>query len=293
MLTVRAVAQATGVSEATLRAWELRYGLAATTRTSAGYRLYDDLAVSRIHAVKALVDAGWVPSQAAAHVLHGDAVRPARPGEPDLAAAIGPFVNAAAAMDDVAIGAIIADVWARAPFERVIDAWLLPVLDEIGARWADGSLEIAAEHFAASTLLRRLMAEFDSTRNWSRPRVLVGLGPGSRHELGIAAFAATAARAGIDTRYLGADLPAKAWVAAMRDMSADAAVIGVPLADDIDGVRDVVDALSSSFPSAVIAVGGGRQEAIGSPAIALGHDMRGGVRRLAEALDLTLAGSAA
>ena len=296
VLTIKAAAVATGVPEATLRAWERRYGLAAPARSSGGYRLYDQESIARIRAVKGLVDDGWTPQQAAAHLLGAPPIQTSagRAGEVFLGAAIEPFLSAAAAMDDLTMNAVLDDVWARAPFERLVDEWLLPMLAELGERWARGVVDIAAEHFAAAVVQRRLMVELHSARSWSSgPRVVVGLGPGSRHELGIVAFAVIACRAGFDVRYLGPDLPPEGWTAAVQDMSADAVVVGVPLATDVDGVRAVVDALHRTAPDLTIAVGGAQQDEIGSPAVALGHLMLPAVGRLADALDLTSAGSAA
>ena len=39
---IRAVAELTGVSTATLRAWERRYGVPTPSRTASAYRLYGD-----------------------------------------------------------------------------------------------------------------------------------------------------------------------------------------------------------------------------------------------------------
>jgi methanogenic corrinoid protein MtbC1 len=45
------------------------------------------------------------------------------------------------------------------------------------------------------------------------PRVLLGLAPGARHEIGLFAFAVAVRRNGLATDYLGADLPVEDWVA--------------------------------------------------------------------------------
>ena len=288
VLTIKAAALATGVPEATLRAWERRYGLSAPARSSGGYRLYDEASIARIQAVKGLVDAGWTPQQAAAHLLDAPKnATAARAGEVYLGAATEPFLNAAGAMDDLTMNAVLDDIWTRAPFERLVDEWLLPMLTELGERWARGVLDIAAEHFAAAVVQRRLMVELHSARSWSSgPRVVVGLGPGSRHELGVVAFAVVACRAGFDVRYLGPDLPPKVWAAAVQDMSADAVVVGVPLGTDVDGVRAVVDAVHVAMPDVTVAVGGAHQDDIGAPAVALGHQMHPAVHLLADALGI-------
>ena len=65
MFTVKRAAELTGLTPATLRVWEQRYGVGPSDRTAAGYRLYDDRAIGRLRAMKALVDAGTSPREAA------------------------------------------------------------------------------------------------------------------------------------------------------------------------------------------------------------------------------------
>ena len=66
---IQAVAQMTGVSAATLRAWERRYGLPVPKRTSSSYRLYSDHDIELVRRVRQLCDEGMAPSQAAREVI--------------------------------------------------------------------------------------------------------------------------------------------------------------------------------------------------------------------------------
>ena len=95
MCTIKRAAARTGLAIPTIRAWERRYGVGTPTRTAAGYRLYDDATITRLRAMRHLVELeGWRPSQAAKRVLSADA---------DLAA-IGaePIATAPAAVGDAA-----------------------------------------------------------------------------------------------------------------------------------------------------------------------------------------------
>src|SRR5690606_33055867 len=66
---IQSVAEMTGVSAATLRAWERRYGVPTPRRSHAAYRLYSDQDVAIIRRVRELCDAGMAPSEAARNVL--------------------------------------------------------------------------------------------------------------------------------------------------------------------------------------------------------------------------------
>src|SRR5215203_3205606 len=61
----------TGLSPATLRMWERRYEVVVPGRSPSGYRVYDDAAVRRLSAMRALVEAGWSPRLAAEQVKSG------------------------------------------------------------------------------------------------------------------------------------------------------------------------------------------------------------------------------
>jgi hypothetical protein len=91
-LRIGEVARRAGVATSTLRAWEARYGLTAPARTAGGQRLYREIDVARVRAVKELVDDGWSLAAAVDHVvsrsLKADAPRP-WPPEGSTAGATG------------------------------------------------------------------------------------------------------------------------------------------------------------------------------------------------------------
>lgn len=81
-LRIGEVARRAGVTTATLRAWETRYGLVPPARTAGGQRLYREADVGRVQAVRRLVGQGWSVAGAVSQVL-GQPGRPAEAsGEP-------------------------------------------------------------------------------------------------------------------------------------------------------------------------------------------------------------------
>src|SRR3954469_10591268 len=66
---IRNVSQMSGVSTATLRAWERRYGVPSPTRTASAYRLYSDADVVVIKTMRDLVSEGMAAAEAARSVL--------------------------------------------------------------------------------------------------------------------------------------------------------------------------------------------------------------------------------
>ena len=265
MYTIKEASQRTGVSVALLRAWERRYGIVAPLRTEAGYRIYDDAAIGRIRAMRTLVADGWSPRQAAANVISTQAedfpvaavaAQPIDP-RPSTEQSRG-LVEAAARIDGPVIERALDDIFAMGSFERMVDDHLYPALVALGDAWARGEVDVAGEHAASAAALRRLGMAFDAAGSAGAgdASVLVGLPPGSRHELPALGFAVALRRAGISTTYLGPDVPIKSWVTAVRQAHVRAAVIGVVMAEDMLGAATVVTALRDRHPDLIIAVGG-------------------------------------
>ena len=246
--------------------------MVAPTRTPSGYRLYDEGAIERLRTMRRLVDAGWAPSTAAASILDGTV-----PADPLLAEAredgvdarggasgpetgaddiAGRFVRAARDMDTFAVDAVLDDLFSRGSFERVADDLLFPALRGLGEAWASGAVSVAGEHLASAAVLRRLGLALDAAASPNRrgPKVLIGLPPGGRHELGALAFAVAARRAGMAVRYLGADLPVADWVVAAGE--ADAAVIGVVTPKDQGSAVEVAEQVQAAHPDVFVALGG-------------------------------------
>jgi MerR family transcriptional regulator, light-induced transcriptional regulator len=239
----------------------------APERTDSGYRLFDEEAIRRLELMRRVVAAGMTPSVAAAEVLAGRLESVATPAPATGVSAGGAavessvdlvdrFVAAASALDEGALAPVIDEMFARGSFERVCAAWLFPALNRMGDAWAAGEVSVAGEHLASNLVQRRLGQLLDAAgaapSGWER--ALVGLPPGSRHELGALAFAIAARRAGVPVAYLGADLPLDDWLLSAR--FARAAVIAVPTRADAAGARRVVEALTESASGVTVAVGG-------------------------------------
>jgi MerR family transcriptional regulator, light-induced transcriptional regulator len=268
MYTIKQAARLTGVSASSLRAWERRYGIGAPRRSEAGYRLYDDASLSALAAMRSLIESGWAPSQAARAVQSGDVPPRAASDsgspqvggvedEPDAAEYMRAFLTSAALMRVDAVRESLDLGFSLGSFEHVVDSWLFPTLEALGEAWALGEIDVAAEHAASHAVHQRLSAAFEAAGTRSRGQsVVVGLPPGSQHELGALAFATAIRRRGLDVLYLGADVPEDSWETAVRTHHARAAVIAVVTADDRPRAQAVAHRLRASDAALLVATGG-------------------------------------
>jgi DNA-binding transcriptional MerR regulator len=227
MYTIKQASRLTGVSEASLRAWERRYRVVVPHRNESGYRVYDEEDLAAVSTMRRLVDNGWSPAEAAEAVRSGTApavldkvVGPETSDglhQPNAVTYTQRFLSSAAQMDTAGIEESLDGGFALGSFEHVVDSWLFPTLEALGEGWARGEIDVAGEHAASHAVHRRLSAAFDAAGSRSRgPAVVVGLPPGSQHDLGALAFATAIRRRGIDVLYLGANVPVSSWEAAVR-----------------------------------------------------------------------------
>jgi DNA-binding transcriptional MerR regulator/methylmalonyl-CoA mutase cobalamin-binding subunit len=286
MYTVKHAAELTGIPADTLRMWERRYGVVSPGRSDSGYRLYDDAALRRLEAMHTLVDSGWSPRQAAEKVLAedpagSDAERPSVvPERGDVLA----LARVAASFDVAGLDAALDAGFALGSFEEVVDGWLMPALHRVGAGWREGNITVAGEHLVSATVQRRIATAFDTAeRHPDGPTVVVGLARGSRHELGVLAFATALRRAGMDVVYVGGDLPPDGWAAVATDRNPVAVVIGVPSAEDVPAVRETIAVLAATRPDLPVHVGGGHQRRV-EEAHQLGHALGPAAAQLAASL---------
>lgn len=283
MFTIKKAAEQVGVSVSTLRAWERRYGVGSPRRTDSGYRLYDDQAVRALSVMQALVAEGWSVRAAAEETLR-------RASAPVASPVAGPgagrtLLEVAESFDVAGLTAILDERFSTASFEAVVDGWLLPALRDLGAGWESGRVTVAGEHLVAHAVARRLAAAYDAAGSkGTGPEVVLGLPPGATHELGLLAFATAARRAGLSTTYLGADVPAVDWAAAVATPTAAGAVLSVPTPADADAVEDAVTAIRERAPGVLVAVGGGAQDLAPEGCVRLGHEIGPGVALLLRSL---------
>lgn len=273
MYPIKAAADLAGVTTATLRAWERRHGAIRPARDAKGRRLYDPATIERLSRLHRLTDRGHPIRDLAA--LDDAALD--RLLDDGRQAAYGGVEMLPARMLD-AIADYRVDVFDRdlsvaiatLPLSVLMSRVVVPLLREVGERWADGRLAIAQERLVSSLLRMRLLAVLNAPRDEQRPRVLFATLPGERHELGLVGAALQAYEAGLPVLYLGTELPA-AEIARVADKLG---VAGIALSSvDVQQARAALEELraldAALAPGVPVWLGGANArylaEAVASP----------------------------
>jgi methanogenic corrinoid protein MtbC1 len=239
-----------GVAPETLRAWEQRYGVLRPARTPSGYRVYGRDDQRRARRMRELIDSGWAAGEAAQAVLTAPTATPPAPGVDGVADQLLATLLAF----DAAAGQ---DVFDRLLGSRSLDAALrdvvLPVLREVGERWARGELTVAQEHFATELITGRLRG---LAREWDRglgPRAILACPAGERHDVGLLCCGLALDRRGWRVTYLGPDTPSEALESTVAVVDPAIVVIG---AVQPGPLRAAAEALLGLADRVTVAVGG-------------------------------------
>lgn len=291
VLRIGEVARRTGVSVATLRAWERRYGLLDPHRTDGGHRLYREADVERVRSMSRLLDDGWSAAAAAREVLRKPAevveLRSVAGGGDAAAGLIARLEHAVDAFDAAAADEVVDDTLARLQVPSALDEVLLPVLRRVGEGWQDDPRVIAREHFASNTLRPRLQRLLRGRAPAGARTLLAAAPEGETHDLGLLAGAAVAVDAGWQVHFLGADTPTAAIERSAVQLRPTAVLIASMF-------REYAESFLADRPS--IPTGG---IVLAGPAFAPADTARlpnavvhqGAIRDLAATLDEAIAGS--
>src|SRR5690606_18914361 len=114
---------------------------------------------------------------------------------------------------------------ATLPVPVLVSRVVMPLLREVGLRWADGRLAIAQERLVSSLLRARLLSILNQHPREQRPRVLFATLPGEPHELGLLGAALLAYEAAAPVLYLGTELPAEELVRVATRLDAGAVAV--------------------------------------------------------------------
>ncbi len=234
------VARRTGLSVHALRAWEQRYGAVAPVRTGGGQRLYTDTDIARLRLLARATELGHPISRIArldapaleALLREDRAVAATRGGDADASAYAARVLteaqNAARALDGHWLHAVLMRAVVQLRADQFVFLVCLPLLQRVGAWWAEGRLRPMEEHVvsvAVRRVLSWLMDQVPPGRDASA--IVLTTLQGEHHELGAMLAGVLAAVDGWRPVYLGPNLPPQEVAAAVRRAAAGAVALSM------------------------------------------------------------------
>ena len=257
MYSIKAVAQATGLTVETLRAWERRYGIVAPARDDGGRRLYRAEDVLRLRRLREATERGHAISRLAHLSEDGLASLLDDPQEGRERTAGNAFVermlDAARQFRSAECEQVLTLAIALLPPQRLVRDVLQPLLREVGDRWHRGEFAISQERLVSTVVRRHVGLMLDSyDRAASRRPVVFATLPGERHELGLLASALVCASRGFKVHYLGPDLPPGEIARYARETGAAAVGLSLVLGEQLPSVVAQLEELVDGLPAETV-----------------------------------------
>ncbi|PIE22703.1 MAG: hypothetical protein CSA62_10950 [Planctomycetota bacterium] len=263
LISIGELAQRTGISIDTLRAWERRYGEPKPLRLPSGHRRYSKDQLRRLMGVSEALAHGLRPSRFLGQppeVLERilEELSPRTPNDPTL----DTLLEYVQGYERGRLERELVALWQRFPVVQWLQRFVVPLLATVGRLWAEGQITIRQEHFMSEVLedlLRMLRLELlsDQIDAGTAPILLTSL-PGERHALGLQMVALLCAAQQVPQRLMGADMPVAEIVAAARDCAAKVVAVSVSLASGGPHAGNVLYELREQLPSEVHILVGGR-----------------------------------
>ena len=259
-LTIKTVAERTGVSVHTLRAWERRYGVPSPNRGADNrYRLYDDADIADVLFLKQQVESGVAPAQASLILRQRQEqsaravmVASAQPIESVRAALLESFARS----DETAARQILDEAFALYSPEQVALQIIEPTMRMIGDKWLRNEMTVWQEHLASNVVQQKLFSVLQSQPEVSAvsPHLVAACAPSEEHQLGLVIFALLARRQGWRVSYLGQGTPLADILHLSRQVKPNAIVISVTTVVGLTGLIPWLDAVNR--PATALVFGG-------------------------------------
>lgn len=222
----------TGINRDTLRVWERRYGFPLPARNDKGERIYSEQQLRTLQRVRRLMDQGLrpgkllPPDQAKFEQIENSLGQSPSSTNSEINPDIINIISAVEEARPERISGILQTQYAQLGMKEFVLQFVLPLVIQVGERWARGQLEIYQEHVITDHLLRFLTRECDQLAiDDSKPTVLLATLPGENHTLGLTMIAALLADQGMRSINLGSSVPMDQLARAATDFKCS--IVGI------------------------------------------------------------------
>lgn len=255
---IRAVAELTGVSTATLRAWERRYGVPTPSRTASAYRLYGDDDVALIAQMRDLVESGVAPAEAARALRDRALGQAETAGDADAyQVATRRLVDAALRLDVEAMREEASRSLVLGPAISIYDRALIPVLLKLDELQRQGQSALAEERILSNLIVGRASQLLELVQPVSSARrVVLASFADEDHILGLYGAGLHFAAWGYRSVFLGARTPPAAIARVVAALPVDAVALSVTIAPPAARAAELIDGYAAACRGVPWLVGG-------------------------------------
>ena len=263
-IDIHALARETGISKDTLRVWERRYGFPKPLRDANGERTYPLDQLTRLRAIRRLIDSGLRPGQ----VLRStDSELAALLQQASTASESGPTDSGAirecamllAQRDMSTLQSRLTSALLQLGVQRFVTDIAAPLTVRVGELWETGRIAVAEEHRYSEILQQLLRSAVRTDPGTSeRPRILLTTLPGEPHGLGLLMVQAWLAAERVHCVSLGTQTPASEVAAAAITYQVDVVGLSFSRIHTAAAARRELAALRALLDPSIVIWAGGR-----------------------------------
>jgi len=271
---IKIVANKTGLSMHVIRIWEKRYSAVTPVRTETNRRLYStedilklqllnkainighsigNIANLNLSELKSLVEEDANPRQVSAEF--------ANTSEEiiDTSEFVNSFLSHIKSLDVKTLEMILQRASVSMSRPVLIDRVIVPIIEQIGEKWREGTIRIYHEHIA-TVVLRSFLSNLTNALEYelNAPGIVVTTLKGHIHELGALIVAASAAAEGWKVTYLGPNLPAEEITAVAKSLNAKILCLSIVYPGADPGIVAELEKIGQYLPSSTSILVGGR-----------------------------------
>jgi DNA-binding transcriptional MerR regulator len=209
--TIKDVENLTGVKAHTIRIWEQRYSFIKPQRTDTNIRYYNNDELKTILNISLLNKYGYKISHI--NKMSTDEVKDKIHSLSSTVAQLERVVNELIqAMIDLrieAFEAVMDDYVRTRGIEKTITQIIFPFMEKIGVLWATDHINPAQEHLVSNIIRQKLIVGIEGVQSFVNVNksVLLFLPEGEYHEMGLLYVQYLLKSRGINTIYIGANVP--------------------------------------------------------------------------------------
>lgn len=258
--SIRAVAEKSGISVHTIRAWERRYQVLNPSRTESNRRTYSEQDVARLQGLRRAVEAGHSIGLIASLTLE-ELVPLARPTITNLQ--FDSFFEqcklALLSLNAASLGSGLSRASCILGVDRFLAEVAIPLISFVDLEWSNSRLTITHEHMATAALKVQLERMRQAMQcDAPAPMLVVATPAHQHHELGALISAVVGASRCWNITYLGPNLPGEEIARAANQTHASAVAISLVHPEGDASVATDLARLAENLEPGVAVIAGGR-----------------------------------
>jgi len=201
-----------GIKAHTIRAWEARYNLVPPKRTPTNIRFYDEGDLKLLLNIVTLNEKGYKISRIAkmSNKQIADLVTQFQADWNNDTIQVLHLSDATLKYDEIAFSEVLSGCIKEMGLIKTMDLVLFPFMKKTGMLWQTGAIDPSHEHFASNLIRDRLIVEIDKAVKPVKEnpkRFLLFLPEAEMHETGLLFARYLLKKCGMDTLYLGQEIP--------------------------------------------------------------------------------------